>query len=256
MTQGRDVRLGRDVRGGCLAAMARAGVAMVLTNPYLPDNPIVYVNDAFEQVTGYSRLGGDRPQLPVPAGAADRSRPPPRPARGDRRRATRCRSTSSTTAPTAPPYRNRLLVSPVHDADGAGQLLRRHPEGAVARGGAAQPVGAWRRGAARDPAPGEEPPRHDRRPDPHAAARRAGARRLRHAGPPGGEPAAPLRGAEPRRRPPQHRDRISLGAYLSRIVQRGRPSRRPPGHPPRIDMAPMQADADTAARIGLSCPRS
>jgi PAS domain S-box-containing protein len=30
-------------------------VAIVLTNPNIKDNPIVYVNDAFERVTGYSR---------------------------------------------------------------------------------------------------------------------------------------------------------------------------------------------------------
>ena len=34
---------------------SRASVAMVVTNPNLPDNPIVYVNDAFEEMTGYSR---------------------------------------------------------------------------------------------------------------------------------------------------------------------------------------------------------
>lgn len=38
-----------------LAGFSRASVAMVLTNPNIADNPIVYVNDAFERVTGYSR---------------------------------------------------------------------------------------------------------------------------------------------------------------------------------------------------------
>ncbi|WP_424964655.1 MULTISPECIES: PAS domain-containing protein [unclassified Dinoroseobacter] len=38
-----------------LAGFSRARVAMVLTNPNIHDNPIVYVNDAFERVTGYSR---------------------------------------------------------------------------------------------------------------------------------------------------------------------------------------------------------
>lgn len=36
---------------------SRATVSMVITNPRLEDNPIVYVNDAFERMTGYSRLG-------------------------------------------------------------------------------------------------------------------------------------------------------------------------------------------------------
>lgn len=34
---------------------SRAQVSMVLTNPNLDDNPIVYVNEAFQRVTGYSR---------------------------------------------------------------------------------------------------------------------------------------------------------------------------------------------------------
>ncbi|MEM7291043.1 MAG: PAS domain-containing protein, partial [Pseudomonadota bacterium] len=34
---------------------SRAQVSMVLTNPHLDDNPIVYVNQAFTRVTGYAR---------------------------------------------------------------------------------------------------------------------------------------------------------------------------------------------------------
>ena len=34
---------------------AGAAVSMVVTNPHIDDNPIVYVNDAFERMTGYSR---------------------------------------------------------------------------------------------------------------------------------------------------------------------------------------------------------
>ncbi|MCR9125546.1 MAG: PAS domain-containing protein [Rhodobacteraceae bacterium] len=34
---------------------SRAQVGMVLTNPNLEDNPIVYVNEAFQRITGYSR---------------------------------------------------------------------------------------------------------------------------------------------------------------------------------------------------------
>ena len=38
-----------------LAGFSRLSIAMVLTNPMADDNPIVYVNDAFERTTGYSR---------------------------------------------------------------------------------------------------------------------------------------------------------------------------------------------------------
>ena len=34
---------------------SRAQVSMILTNPNLDDNPIVYVNEAFQRVTGYAR---------------------------------------------------------------------------------------------------------------------------------------------------------------------------------------------------------
>ncbi|WP_152046617.1 PAS domain-containing protein [Aureimonas psammosilenae] len=36
------------------AALAKVPLALVLTNPHLKDNPIVYVNDAFGRITGYA----------------------------------------------------------------------------------------------------------------------------------------------------------------------------------------------------------
>ena len=38
-----------------IRSFRQANIAMVLTDPNLEDNPIVFVNDAFEQMTGYSR---------------------------------------------------------------------------------------------------------------------------------------------------------------------------------------------------------
>ncbi len=38
-----------------LAGFSRLNVAMVISNPHSKDNPIVYVNDAFERTTGYQR---------------------------------------------------------------------------------------------------------------------------------------------------------------------------------------------------------
>jgi PAS domain S-box-containing protein len=43
--------------GMALQILARAPFSIVLTNPAIPDNPIVYVNDAFERATGYARIG-------------------------------------------------------------------------------------------------------------------------------------------------------------------------------------------------------
>lgn len=36
-------------------ALVRLPLSMVITNPHLPDNPIIYVNAAFEMCTGYTR---------------------------------------------------------------------------------------------------------------------------------------------------------------------------------------------------------
>lgn len=41
--------------GKAFEAFSRARLAIVVTNPDLTDNPIVYVNDAFTRVTGYAR---------------------------------------------------------------------------------------------------------------------------------------------------------------------------------------------------------
>jgi PAS domain S-box-containing protein len=38
-----------------LSGFSRLSVAMVITNPNTEDNPIVYINDAFERITGYQR---------------------------------------------------------------------------------------------------------------------------------------------------------------------------------------------------------
>ena len=50
-----DVTKGVADEGGPLAGFSRVRVAMVLTDPHLDDNPIVYVNQAFERTTGFER---------------------------------------------------------------------------------------------------------------------------------------------------------------------------------------------------------
>ena len=44
----------RDRTDPFTAAMRATSVAMVMTDPRLPDNPIVFANDAFLGLTGYS----------------------------------------------------------------------------------------------------------------------------------------------------------------------------------------------------------
>ena len=40
--------------GASMAALSKVPLALVLTNPHLPDNPIVYANRAFERITRYA----------------------------------------------------------------------------------------------------------------------------------------------------------------------------------------------------------
>ena len=43
----------RRTAGPIFSALERSGLPMIATNPRLPDNPIIFVNEAFCQVTGY-----------------------------------------------------------------------------------------------------------------------------------------------------------------------------------------------------------
>ncbi len=40
--------------GPIFDALARSGAAVLVTDPRLPDNPLVFVNEAFTRLTGYS----------------------------------------------------------------------------------------------------------------------------------------------------------------------------------------------------------
>ncbi len=44
----------RRIAGPIFSALERSGLSMLATNPRLPDNPIVFVNEAFCRMTGYS----------------------------------------------------------------------------------------------------------------------------------------------------------------------------------------------------------
>lgn len=108
---------GRMSEEDAFATFTRSTVAMVLTNPTLEDNPIVYVNGAFERVTGYGRnsaIGRNCRFLQGPDTDPDHVAAL-RSAIAQEREFTadilnyRADGTSFT---------NRLMVSPVHDSQG------------------------------------------------------------------------------------------------------------------------------------------
>ena len=49
-------------------AVAASSNGIVITDPKLPDNPIVYVNPAFEKISGYAEDEVMGTQLPLLAG--------------------------------------------------------------------------------------------------------------------------------------------------------------------------------------------
>lgn len=96
---------------------SRATVSMVVTNPQLDDNPIVYVNDAFERMTGYNRsavIGRNCRFL-----QGDETDP------GDVARLRDCVAANEEVAvdilnyrANGEPFMNRLVISPILGEDG------------------------------------------------------------------------------------------------------------------------------------------
>ncbi|KZY42547.1 hypothetical protein A3731_01335 [Roseovarius sp. HI0049] len=98
-------------------AIRRSPLAMVLTDPRLPDNPITYVNSAFEGLTLYSRdfaVGRNCRFLQGPeteADALDRIREGLRSEEEFEVTLTNHRADGSA-------FRNQLLIAPIHDPQG------------------------------------------------------------------------------------------------------------------------------------------
>jgi len=118
-----DLRIQREIAGleagtdPFVAAVRATRMPMIITNPRLPDNPVVFVNDAFCRLTGYTRdeivgrncrfLQGDDTDPATVALVRDAVREV-RSVEVDIRNYRR----------TGEPFWNRLLLAPVHDADG------------------------------------------------------------------------------------------------------------------------------------------
>ena len=96
---------------------SRAKVAFVLTNPHLEDNPIVYVNEAFTQCTGYARSASIGRNCRFLQGEDT--------AKADVDKLRHAIENEQTVTvdivnyrSSGEKYRNRLVVSPIHDKAG------------------------------------------------------------------------------------------------------------------------------------------
>lgn len=108
----------RSSRGDPFAASVRATrMAMIITDPRQPDNPIIYANDAFLRLTGYARLevmGRNCRFLQGPGTDLDtvsRLRAAIRDETDIQAELLNYRKDGST-------FHNALYISPVHDEDG------------------------------------------------------------------------------------------------------------------------------------------
>jgi PAS domain S-box-containing protein len=112
-----DELLGRAATDPFAAAARATRMPMIISNPRLPDNPVVFVNDSFCRLTGFPRheiLGRNCRFLQGPE--------------TDRAAVARIREAVASAQPleidirnhrrNGEPFWNRLLMAPVYDADG------------------------------------------------------------------------------------------------------------------------------------------
>ncbi|ETW13921.1 putative signal transduction histidine kinase [Roseivivax marinus] len=100
-----------------LDGFSRLAISMIITNPLAPDNPIVYVNDAFERTTGYSRTAVIGRNCRFLQGE-----------RTDKRDVDKLRAAIATGDDVAvdilnyrasgEPFTNRLIIAPISDETG------------------------------------------------------------------------------------------------------------------------------------------
>jgi PAS domain S-box-containing protein len=100
-----------------LSGFSRVRVSMTLTDPRAEDNPIVYVNSAFERMTGYNRSSVIGRNCRFLQGEGTRK------ADVDRLRAAIAEERDVTVDITnyradGQPFVNRLIIAPISDADG------------------------------------------------------------------------------------------------------------------------------------------
>lgn len=110
-----DKDLGEIVAGSsAFERFSRASIAMIITDPRVKDNPIIYVNDAFERTTGYSRTAAIGRNCRFLQGEATQKEAV------DKIRAAVAHQREVAVdilnyRASGEPFMNRLIISPVHD---------------------------------------------------------------------------------------------------------------------------------------------
>ncbi len=254
MNTGRPVGPAGLSENEAFATFTRAGVAMVLTDPHLPDNPIVYVNDALERTTGYARevavgrncrfLQGERTDPDHVAALREGI------AQGREVTVDILNYRADGTS-----FRNRLLMTPVHDAHG-------HLSYFLGIQKALSAEDARRSGAV----PADEAMREIQHRVKNHLAMIVGLIRIQSRQSQGASLGARDHFDTLARRveslqllyeemsfagPAQAGETISLGAYLGRICSAIAHLDGRPGIRVGIDMADLAASVETGARIGL-----
>ena len=98
-------------------AVAASSNGIIITDPKMPDNPIVYVNPAFERISGYAaeEVGGRNCRF---LQGEDRDQPALDELRGALAEERECRVVLRNYRKDGTPFWNELYVSPVHDEGG------------------------------------------------------------------------------------------------------------------------------------------
>jgi PAS domain S-box-containing protein len=98
-------------------AVAASSNGIVITDPKVPDNPIIYANPAFEEISGYTAdevLGHNCRLLQ----SDDRDQPALHELRGAITEGRECRVVLRNYRKDGTPFWNELYVSPIHDEEG------------------------------------------------------------------------------------------------------------------------------------------
>ena len=112
----------RDLRRLLESAVEASSNGLVVADPNLPDTPIIYVNPAFERITGYSAgevLGHNCRFLQ----GEDKDQPGLEGLRSAIREGRECRTVLKNYRKDGTPFWNELYISPVYDEDGSLESL-------------------------------------------------------------------------------------------------------------------------------------